>query len=103
MSEAFDFGGQVVWRPTTDYIEGAHLTRFMRLHNIHTFEELMRRSTIDVAWFTEAVLKYLDIRFYEPYSQVIDTGRGIAWPHWCVGGKLNIVHNCLDKYIGTPD
>ena len=102
MSEAFDFGGQVIWRPTTDYIEGAHLTRFMRLHNIPTFEELMRRSTIDVAWFTEAVLKYLDIRFYEPYSRVIDTGRGIAWPQWCVGGKLNIVHNCLDKYIGTP-
>jgi len=102
MSEAFDFGGQVVWRPTTDYIDGAHLTRFMRLHNIQTFEGLMRRSTLDVAWFTEAVLKYLDIRFYEPYSRVIDLGRGVAWPQWCVGGKLNIVHNCLDKYIGTP-
>jgi acetyl-CoA synthetase len=102
MSEAFDFGGQVVWRPTPDYIEEAHLTRFMRLHRIDTFEELMRRSISEVAWFTEAVLNYLDIRFYEPYSQVVDLGGGIAWPKWCVGGKLNIVHNCLDKYIGAP-
>ena len=46
--------------------------------------------------------KFLDIRFYQPYTQVVDLSRGIAWPRWCVGGKMNIVHNCLDKYIGTP-
>src|SRR5690606_38607530 len=40
--------------------------------------------------------------FYEPYQQVVDLRQGIAWPQWCVGGKMNIVHNCLDKYIGTP-
>ena len=61
----------------------------------------MGRSTEDVPWFTEAVLKFLDIQFYEPYQKVVDLSRGIAWPEWCVGGKMNIVHNCLDKYIGT--
>jgi acetyl-CoA synthetase len=95
------FGGEIVWRPSPDYIEKAHLTRFMRQHNIRDFTELMQRSTEDVAWFTEAVLHYLDIRFYEPYSQVMDLSQGIAWPKWCVDGKMNIVHNCLDKYIGT--
>jgi acetyl-CoA synthetase len=74
----------------------------MRLHGIENYAELQRRSTGDVAWFTEAVLRYLDIRFYEPYSQVLDLSQGLAWPRWCVGGKLNIAHNCLDKYIGTP-
>ena len=102
MSLSFEFGGKIVWQPSLDYLEKAHLTQFMRQHDIRDFEELMRRSTEDVAWFTEAVLKYLDIRFYEPYSQVVDLSDGIQWPRWCVGGKLNIVHNCLDKYIGTP-
>lgn len=105
MSETFDFGGEIVWRPTPDYVENAHLTRFMRLYNIANFDALLRRSTQttdDVAWFTEAVLKYLDIRFYEPYRSVIDLTRGLPWPEWCVGGKMNIIHNCLDKYIGTP-
>ncbi|MBP1702741.1 MAG: acs [Chloroflexi bacterium] len=102
MSEAFDFGGSFVWQPTPDYVQNAHLTRFMRLHGISGFAELMRRSTQDIAWFTDALLKYLDIRFYKPYSSVVDLSRGIAWPHWCVEGKLNIVYNCLDKYIGTP-
>lgn len=101
-SEQFTFGGPIVWRPTPDYIENANLTRFMRLHGIRDFDELMRRSTQDVAWFTDAVLKFLDIRFHQPYTQVLDLSRGVAWPRWCVDGKLNITQNCLDKYLGTP-
>ena len=98
MPEQFNFGGDIVWRPTQEYIERAHLTAFMRQHGIEDFDELMSRSTWDVAWFTDAVLKYLDIQFYEPYSQVVDLTEGIQFPKWCVGGKMNIVHNCVDKY-----
>jgi acetyl-CoA synthetase len=74
----------------------------MQLHGIGDFGELMSRSTEDVAWFTDAVLKYLDIQFHKHYEKVVDLFRGIAWPQWCIGGKMNIAHNCLDKYIGTP-
>jgi acetyl-CoA synthetase len=102
MTESFQFGGEIVWRPTAEYIDQAHLTRFMRQHNIPEFPELLRRSTEDITWFTESILNYLDIQFYKPYSQLLDLSEGIAWPHWVVGGKMNIVHNCLDKYIGTP-
>jgi len=98
MPEQFTFGGEVVWRPTAEYIERAHLTAFMRAYGIQDFNELMSRSTSDVAWFTEAVLKYLDIQFYEPYSTVVDLSEGIQFPTWCVDGKMNIVHNCVDKY-----
>src|SRR3990172_1107184 len=101
MPDQFDFGGQIVWRPTPDYLENANLTRFMRQHGLASFAELMERSTADVAWFTTAVLDFLDIRFSKPYSQVVDLSRGVAWPRWCLDGEMNIVHNCLDKYIGT--
>ena len=101
MSEEFTFGGEVVWRPTADYIDQSHLTQFIREHKLSDFDNLMNRSTEDVAWFTEAVLNYLDIQFYEPYSQVLDISQGIAKPRWVVGGKMNIVHNLLDKYIGS--
>jgi acetyl-CoA synthetase len=102
LKDNFEFGGEIVWRPTPEHVEQANLTRFMRLHEIATFEELMQRSTEDVAWFTDALLKFLDIEFSESYSEVVNLSRGIAWPKWCVNGKMNIVHNCLDKYIGTP-
>ena len=98
MTEHFTFGGDIVWRPTADYIERAHLTAFMQQHGIEDFDELMSRSTTDIAWFTDAVLKYLDIQFFEPYSKVVDLSEGIQFPKWCVNGKMNIVHNCVDKY-----
>jgi acetyl-CoA synthetase len=98
MTEQFTFGGEIVWKPTQAQIEHANLTKFMRLHNIKDFNELMGKSTSDVAWFTDAVLKFLDIQFYEPYSKVVDLSEGIQFPKWCVDAKMNIVHNCVDKW-----
>jgi len=102
MSASFVHSEEIVWQPTPEYLENAHLTRFMRRHRIASYAELMQRSTQDIAWFTQALLEYLDIRFYRPYSKIVDLSAGIAWPRWCVDGKMNIVHNCLDKYIHTP-
>jgi acetyl-CoA synthetase len=96
-------GQEIVWRPTAESIARSHLGRFMRAHNIASYGDLMRRSTTDVAWFTDAVLRYLDIRFRTPYTQVLDLSGGIQWPRWCVGGQLNIVTNCLDKWAERHD
>jgi acetyl-CoA synthetase len=102
MPDDFDFGGEFVWQPTPEYVEPSHLRRFMRVNGLASFGELMARSTSDIAWFTDALLKYLDIRFSRPYTQVVDLSRGPAWPRWCVGGELNITTNCLDKYQADP-
>ena len=103
MTQAFDFGGDIVWRPNAADSEGTHLVRFMRQHGLASYEALLQRSTTDIAWFTDAVLKYLDIRFQRPYERVLDPARGPAWPRWCVGGQLNITINCLDKYQAQPE
>jgi acetyl-CoA synthetase len=98
----FPFNQPIVWQPSEEYVRRSRLKRFMDQHGIATFDELMARSTADVAWFWEAVFGDLGIQFYEPYTQVVDLSRGIQWPAWCVGSQLNIVHNCVDKWIGTP-
>ncbi|MBN8580140.1 MAG: AMP-binding protein [Anaerolineae bacterium] len=103
MSEPFTFGGEIVWKPLPEQIEHANLTRFMRLHAIQDFEQLMQRSTQDVAWFTDAVLKFLDIQFYQPYSKVVGLKEGIQFPKWCVDGKMNIVHNCVEKWTADQE
>ena len=102
MPEDFAFGGEFVWQPTPEYVEPSHVRHFMRQNGLASYEDLMSRSTSDIAWFTAAVLKYLDIRFSRPYTQLVDLSRGFAWPRWCVGGELNIVANCLDKYQADP-
>ena len=100
--DRFEFGGEIVWRPTPESVAHSRLKRFMDRHGIAAFAELLKRSTDDLQWFWNAVLEDLRIEFYEPYTQVIDTTPGIAWTRWCVGGRLNIIHNCLDKWMGTP-
>jgi acetyl-CoA synthetase len=100
--ESFEFGGEILWRPTSEYLEGSRLNHFMAQHGIATIDELMRRSTTDLDWFWNAVIEDLGIEFYQPYAKILDTSRGIAWARWCVGGKMNIVHNCIDKWIDTP-
>ena len=101
-ADPFEFGGEVAWRPTAAYVNGSRLKAFMDRHRIASHDELLRRSVAEPDWFWPAVLEDLDVRFYEPYTTILDTSRGVAWARWCVGGRLNIVHNCLDKWMGTP-
>jgi acetyl-CoA synthetase len=102
MDHRFDFGREIVWRPSRELIAQSNLTRFMNQHGLHSQDELHQRSITDLDWFWNAVLQDMDIRFRKPYSQVLDLSRGIAWPQWCVNGVMNIVDNCLDKYADTP-
>src|SRR2546421_4564662 len=99
-SDSFTFGGEIVWRPSPEYVDRSHTRRLMSIHGIDSFDELLERSTADVAWFTDAIFKYLDIRFQQPYTQVVDHSRGVQWPEWCVGGRMNIAESCLDKHLG---
>src|SRR5205809_1293650 len=101
MSE-FQFGGDIVWRPSAESIAQSRLKQFMDRHGIGRLEELQRRSTEEIEWFWSAVLEELGIEFYVPYERIVDTSRGIAWPRWCCGGVMDIVHNCLDKLRCTP-
>ena len=90
---------EIVWKPTDEYIENANITRFMKKHNINDYDELIKRSTDDIEWFWDAALKDLDIEWYQPYDKVLDSSKGIQWTKWFVGGKINIVHNCIDKHL----
>lgn len=101
MSE-FEFGGEIVWRPTRAQIEQSNLYRQFTRLGFKSLDEFQRASVNDIAWFWDLMLRELDIQFYEPYTQIVDLSDGIQFPRWCVGGKLNIVHNCLDKYQATP-
>ena len=102
MGDQFEFGGEIAWRPTREYIDNSRLKAFIDRHGLRDYPALLERSVAEPEWFWSAVLDDLGIEFYHPYERVLDMSRGIEWPRWCVGGRLNIVHNCLEKWIGTP-
>ncbi|UCF11694.1 MAG: acetate--CoA ligase [Thermoplasmatales archaeon] len=90
---------EVVWEPTDEYVEKANITRFMKKYDIKDYEELIKRSTDDLEWFWDAVIEDLGIEWFQPYEKVLDDSDGIQWTKWFIGGKINIVHNCLDKHV----
>jgi acetyl-CoA synthetase len=95
---------EIAWRPPEELIEHANVTRFMRVHGISTYEELVRRSQDDIEWFWNAVVEDLGVEFPTPYERVLDTSKGIPWTRWFVGGRTNLAHNCVDVWAErTPD
>ncbi|RMD98345.1 MAG: AMP-dependent synthetase, partial [Calditrichaeota bacterium] len=97
----FPFDQDIVWQPEPKWIEESNLKRFMEQEGISDYEALYRRSITDLEWFWDAILRDLDIQFYHPYEKVVDLQDGPQFPRWCVGGQMNIIHNCLDKWQTT--
>lgn len=89
----------IVWRPTANADSAPR--RFMDLHGIATYDDLLRRSE-DVNWFWDAFIKFAGVEFYEPYTQVVDLTRGLPFPKWFINGKINVAHNTLDKWALNP-
>jgi acetyl-CoA synthetase len=89
---------EVVWTPSPEYVERANVTRFMRAHGIGTYDDLIARSTDDIEWFWDAVVRDLDIRFFEPYRRVVDRSHGSEWATWFTDAKVNLAHQCVDVW-----
>jgi acetyl-CoA synthetase len=95
-------GSAILWHPTPEYLERSRLHRFMQKLGIPDYPTLYERSIQDLEWFWEQILDDMGIEWACPYSRGLDLSNGIQWPHWFVGGRLNLVHNCVDKYRAGP-
>jgi acetyl-CoA synthetase len=93
----------LAWEPTPEYVERANVTRLMRRHGIDSIAELRRRSTEDVEWYWDAAVQDLGIEFATPYERVLDLSRGKPWATWFEGGRVNLVHNCVDRWADRDD
>jgi len=77
------------------------MAAFLRRHKLADLQALLDRADAEPNWYWHALLEFFDIQFVQPYSEVLDISKGIAWPRWCVGGTTNLVLNCLDRHRGT--
>jgi acetyl-CoA synthetase len=86
----------VAWRPDASWLRESNVGRFMADYGIADFDTLVRRSIDEPEWFWDSIVRWLDIRFDQPYEDVLDTSSGIPWAKWFVGGRLNIAATCID-------
>jgi len=97
----FPFGQAVAWRPDPAAVERTNLAAFWKKQGLDSYDALLAWAVEDVGRFWDAALEDLGVEFYEPYTRVLDASAGIERPRWCVGGRMNVVHNLLDKWQGT--
>ncbi|MDP6389126.1 MAG: AMP-binding protein [Alphaproteobacteria bacterium] len=99
MAPADDSG--IKWRPTEEIVAASRMRAFLDECGLADLDTLNAKADSDPAWFWDAALRFLDVKFYKPYDEVLDLSRGAPWPDWCIGGTTNVVLNCLDKHRGT--
>ncbi len=89
----------ILWEPRADDLTASHVARLMRRHGISSAGELRRRAATEPEWFYPAILEDLGVEWYRPYDTLMDSSGGLPWTEWFLGGRLNIVHNVLDRHL----
>jgi acetyl-CoA synthetase len=87
-----------IWEPSRDFIQSTNVYRFMQRLGIGSYQEFIRYSQEHLEQFWDEMSRELGIEWFEPYTQVLDTSRGVEWSRWFTSGKLNIAWNCLDRH-----
>ncbi|RPF55865.1 AMP-binding protein [Aquisalibacillus elongatus] len=89
---------KAVWNPTNDYIKQTRLYDLMQKSGFSSYDDYYQHSIQDIRSFWDQAVNALNIEWYQNYDQVLNLDQGIMYPDWFVNGKLNVVHNALDKW-----
>ena len=91
---------EIIWKPTKDLIDNSKLSKFIKFCEVKNYDELENKSLKEPGWLWDNVIKFSQLSFYKPYTKIMDESKGAPWTKWCVGGKTNIVQNCIDRHKG---
>ncbi|MFC7114840.1 AMP-binding protein [Natronoarchaeum sp. GCM10025703] len=97
---------EIVHEPSSEFVESTNVYEFMREYGIDDYDELIARTTGEVAgepasgidWFWDELVEYLGIDFFESYETVRDDTDGPQFTDWYPGGEINAAHNVVDRH-----
>ncbi len=92
---------RMIWEPSREFIEQTNVWRFMQRLGFNDREAFLQFSRDEPERFWDETMRDMGVEWFQPYGQVMDDSRGPEWTQWFVGGKLNIAHNCLDRWADS--
>lgn len=92
---------EFAWRPSESWKEASNWAAFLRAEGLPDYATLERKASAEPQWFWDALIRYLDVRFMKPYTQVLDLSDGLPWPRWCVGATMNMTVSLLDRHLSA--
>ncbi len=99
-----DTGGEApatIWEPAPEFIERTNVWRFMRRLGFADRDDFLRFSRENPERFWDEMMREMRVEWFHSYRQVLDLTNGPEWAQWFVGGRINIAHNCLDRWAET--
>ena len=78
-----------VYHPSADFLARA---------NVPVWDSKIKQAEQDLTGFWAE--RASELEWYQPWNTVLDESNKPFYK-WFVGGKVNIVHNCLDRYAKT--
>ncbi len=91
----------MIWEPSREFIESTNAWRLMQRLGFDEREAFLRFSREEPERFWDEMMREMRVEWFEPYRQVMDVSRGPEWSQWFLGGKLNIAHNCVDRWAAS--
>ena len=89
---------EIIWTPPEEIVKKSKLTSFIKYCNLKNYDSLETKALKNPGWLWDSVIKFSDLKFYKNYEKIMDESKGTPWTKWCVGGKTNIVLNCIDRH-----
>lgn len=87
----------IAWYPTSEIIENANWTSFIRHCGLRDYAALEKFASQDAEKFWRYLADWLGFRFVKPPARMLDLSSGIEHPQWCVGGTTNLYANTLAR------
>ncbi len=87
-----------LFKPSQDVINNANITQYMKKRGFTNWDELYSWSIKNPEEFWADVAQ--ELNWFKKWDKVLEWN--FPYAKWFLGGRTNIVYNCLDRYIGTP-
>jgi acetyl-CoA synthetase len=88
-----------IFSPPENARENANITTYMRSKGFHDYEAFYQWSLEHRMEYWEDQAK--ELHWFEPWHTTF-TWTEKPFFQWFVGGKFNVVYNCLDRHMRTP-
>ena len=92
----------MIWEPSREFIQQTNVWRLMQRLGFSGREAFLRFSREEPNRFWDELMREMRVEWFEPYRQIMDMSRGPEWTQWFLDGRLNIAHNCVDRWATGP-
>lgn len=87
-----------LFRPSQDVVDNANITQYMKKKGFTNWDELYSWSIKNPEEFWSDVAQ--ELNWFKKWNKVLEWN--FPYAKWFLGGRTNIVYNCLDRHMGTP-